>query len=81
MLRIIIELVPFGKEELKRTIGGMTIANDGTGDHEYGNYKYELFDANTTLHEPTKIKGTLKNHYRIQSVFKIVQAVLNKALH
>jgi len=75
MLRITIELVPFGKEEFKRTIGGINIINDGTGDTKYGNYKYELIDnlANSN-------KGELKGHNRFQNVFRLLQNVLNKAL-
>ncbi len=75
MLRITIELVPFGYEDMKRTIAGITIINNGTGTNEYGNYEYELVDD-----RGDSIKGKLKDHERDQSVFKIVQAVLNKAL-
>ena len=75
MLRITIELVPFGREAYKRTIGGMNIINDGTGDNDTGNYKYELMDD-----RGDSIKGKLKGHNRNQSVFRILKAVLNKAL-
>jgi hypothetical protein len=75
MLRITIELVPFGREAYKRTIAGINIINDGTGDVDIGNYKYELMDDHGD-----SIKGKLKGHNRQQSVFKILQAVLNKAL-
>jgi hypothetical protein len=47
MLRIKIELVPYGKEEWTRELGSIDIIND---------------------------------HNRLQSAFKILQAVLNKAL-
>ena len=75
MLRIKIELVPFGIESEARTIADMEIINDGTGNHRYGNYIYELWDANGD-----SIKGELKKHNRIQSAFRLIQAVLNKAL-
>lgn len=75
MLRITIELVPFGREAYKRTIAGLNIINDGTGNNDTGNYKYELFDD-----QGDSIKGKLIGHNRMQSVFKILQAVLNKAL-
>jgi len=75
MLRITIELVPHGKEEFKRTIGGINIINDGTGNTKYGNYKYELIDDLAD-----SIKGKLKDHNRFQSVYKLLQSVLNKAL-
>lgn len=38
MLRITIELVPWGDDFLARPIGGMIIANDGSGDLDEGNY-------------------------------------------
>lgn len=40
MLQVTIELWPFGQEEYKRVIGGLQIANDGTGTKEKGNYVY-----------------------------------------
>lgn len=80
MLRITIELVPYGNEDLAREIGQVKIINDGSGDHKYGNYTYELSDDTNTITNPTSIKGTLKEHYRLQSVFRLLQAVLNKAL-
>ena len=43
MLRVTIELVPLGREEGKRTIGVVEIANDGSGDRTTGNYDVRLF--------------------------------------
>lgn len=74
MLRITIDLVPFGHKELTRKLGEIEIINDGTGSPEVGNYIYRLFDADTS------IEGELKEHNRAQSVFKLLKAVLNKAL-
>ena len=38
MLKITVELLPYGREEGKRLLGAMLIANDGTGTPEVGNY-------------------------------------------
>jgi len=38
VIRCIIELLPCGSEERKRTIGIIEIANDATGTAEIGNY-------------------------------------------
>lgn len=38
MIRVTVELLPHGKEEGKRTLGVMLIANDATGNATYGNY-------------------------------------------
>jgi hypothetical protein len=44
MLRLILEIVPHGKEEDKKKIGEMVIINDSTGDNIIGNYIYEIKD-------------------------------------
>lgn len=74
MLRITIDLVPFGKEDLKREIGKIEIINDGTGDYKLGNYKYTIGDETGT------IKSKLKGHNRLQSVFHLLKSVLNKSI-
>lgn len=38
MLRCTIEIVPYGKENCKQTVGLIEIANDGTGTKAKGNY-------------------------------------------
>ena len=75
MLRIKIEVVPYGNEEWTRELGEVKIINDGSGSQLEGNYTYELSDD-----QATSIKGELKGHNRMQSAFKLLQAVLNKAL-
>lgn len=42
VLRCTIDLLPFGDESRKRTLGVVDIANDGTGTLERGNYKVVL---------------------------------------
>jgi len=42
MIRITVELVPFGFEQRKRIIGTATIVNDGSGTQTHGNYSYEF---------------------------------------
>lgn len=42
MLRVTIELLPFGSEERKRHLGTIDIANDGRGTRERGNYMVRL---------------------------------------
>lgn len=38
MLRLTLEIVPFGVEKLKKELGILEICNDGSGDEEVGNY-------------------------------------------
>jgi hypothetical protein len=74
MLRISIDLVPYGKKEFKREISSITIFNDGTGDALVGNYKYKLTD------DTGSITGKLKGHERDKSVFHLLKDVLNKSV-
>jgi hypothetical protein len=39
MIRVTVELVPHGREEHKRVLGRMVIANDGSGSPTAGNYE------------------------------------------
>lgn len=46
-LRVTIELVPHGNEDLAEKVFSLYIINDGSGSKEYGNYQYtseELID-------------------------------------
>lgn len=44
MIRVTVDLVPFGNEDRSHKIGEMVIANDGTGDSVKGNYGYAWKD-------------------------------------
>jgi len=46
MLRVRIELLPFGDESKVTEIATGTITNDRTGSFEFGNYKFEFLDGN-----------------------------------
>lgn len=42
MIRVTVEVVPFGVEQNAHTVGTVYIANDGTGDRDLGNYSVWL---------------------------------------
>lgn len=44
MLRVTIELVPFGVETQAKVLGRIGIVNDGSGDLAIGNYEVSLSD-------------------------------------
>lgn len=48
MLKITIELIPWGIESQAKTIGQMKIWNDATGTKSRGNYKFRIFRKNST---------------------------------
>ena len=81
MLLITVTLVPggFGPPE---ELGRMIIANDGTGDHEVGNYTVRLGRKgqveNRKIYEKPQRQGEVKGHRRLAlSVWNLV----GKALH
>jgi len=45
MIRVTVEIVPFGREDAKRVIGTAEIVNDNSGDREFGNYNSVVNDA------------------------------------
>jgi hypothetical protein len=70
MIKIIIELHPHGNAEKKVRLAEGIIANDLTGNPQYGNYYYEWSDKGDT------IRGTVKKHWRDQSVLALVKKAL-----
>lgn len=71
MIRVTVELVPFGDEARKKTIGIMNIANDGTGDIEIGHYEARLEDDRGT--EKTV---SVLNHIRQDGVWRLIRRAL-----
>lgn len=75
MLEIDVKLIPFGIKDREQIISKLTIWNDGTGDHEIGNYGYKIISD-----KAKKRKGSLKNFHRREGVLKLLQLVLEDAL-
>jgi hypothetical protein len=45
VIRVTVEIVPYGIEALRREIGRLEVANDATGDGVVDNYRWRLLDA------------------------------------
>lgn len=74
MLRVTVELVPWGIEEEKRTLKVLEIYNDGTGSKTKGNYGYRFKRTNGSVYRHGRIVG----HNRLsESVWNLVNKVLN----
>lgn len=71
MIKVTIELYPYGDSVTKRELTSFVIANDGTGDVDFGNYIFKR--KNQTAWEPS-----LQGWDRTQPVEKLVQAVIEK---
>ena len=46
MLRVTVELLPFGVESKRRTLGTVLITNDGSGSATSGNYDVKVLSSN-----------------------------------
>jgi hypothetical protein len=78
MLRVTVELVPFGFEERKRILGTIVIANDGTGTHSTGHYDVQQFAVNGRRMKRKRVE----NHARLKdSVWKLVAKALKAMGH
>lgn len=68
MIRITVEMVPWGFEDQKRVIGTAKIWNDCTGDRETGNYRYRLHRAGPTgkLERRVWKQGAVKDFPRMK---------------
>ena len=75
MLRVTIELIPFGNEDNKETIGEIIIINDATSKKrpEFGNYEVKLYQSTIS---PKFI--AIKNHKREDGYLKLLQKCINK---
>lgn len=72
MLRITVELVPFGEEENKRKIGEMIIINEGTHpDPERGNY---FVKVNSDTEQ--EIRFNLKDYNRAYGFWRLIQLAI-----
>ena len=72
MIKITVEVIPFGVEKWKKKVGEMTIANDGTGSGSRGNYKYNMSTKNRIWR-----KGRIEDFPRLScSVWNLIYRVL-----
>lgn len=61
MLRVTVELIPYGQEQWGRVIDVITIVNDGMGTPQVGNYTATTGDAEVKL-----------SHYREDGALQLV---------
>jgi len=74
MLRVTIELVPFGNEEDAQKIATMLIANDNTGTIKHGNYAY-AYDYSDRPDLPES--GVVTRYSRADGAWLLVKKILN----
>jgi hypothetical protein len=74
MLRIKIELVPFGIESGVRSLGEMKIVNDGTGGNATGNYNVTLFNKAGKKWKTGRVEGFKRREY---TAWRLLHLALN----
>jgi hypothetical protein len=72
MLKVRVEIFPFGDEFLKRILLEGKIWNDATGTPEVGNYKYTFTNSEKKI-----FNGKVKDHNRSEPVHHLLMNVLN----
>jgi len=77
MLEVKIDLVPYGVRDWTKQIGYVKIWNDATGNHDVGNYGFEVRDEDNTVIRTGEYKG----HKREDSVFHLLKDILNQEIN
>lgn len=70
MIKVIVELHPFGDESKKKVIEEFTIANDGSGSVDVGNYRATFLGGDTVI--------PIKGHIRRKGVLYLMKTALQK---
>ena len=74
MIRVRVDLVPFGNEDEAKEIGQLVLANDGYGNAFTGNYVFVYADNSGEEHE-----GSVKDFPRKQGIWKLISECLNSS--
>jgi len=72
MLKVIVELHPHGDSRRRKRIAELVIANDGTGDHEIGNYV--VMDRRPR--DAGLVLARVHGHQRLDGVWVLLKAAL-----
>lgn len=71
MIKVTIDLWPYGDKNSAKTISSFFIANDGTGDWSTGNYLFKKT-------EDAKWEPSVQGYPRVDGVEKLIQEVIAK---
>jgi len=82
MIRVTVELVPFGIEDQKITLTQATVWNDLSGTEKSGNYGYQLMTCSRKKDQPRHVykSGSIEGFPRLQkSVWWLLWYVMKDA--
>lgn len=74
MIRVRVDLIPFGNEDEVKEIGQLVLANDGSGDMFTGNYVFAYADNHGEEHE-----GSVKNFPRHLGFWQLIAECLTNS--
>jgi hypothetical protein len=81
MIEVTIKLVPFGQAQFTRTIGTITIFNDGTSkDPNIGNYTFIATTKHPVDNSDVKVVSKVFGHARKRNIFFLLLEVLKEAI-
>ncbi len=75
MIRVRVDLVPFGNEDQAKEIGQLVLANDGSGNEFTGNYVFVYADNSGTEYE-----GSVKDFPRRQGIWELLAECLSNSV-
>ena len=73
MIRVTVELVPYGVEDYKKVIARMKIVNNATGNKNFGNYNYEIMDEDGHI-----TSGIYSGFPRVLKVRELIKRILTR---
>lgn len=71
MIKVTVDLFPYGNVEKKREISSFYIANDGTGNSEVGNYLFKK-------KEEDPWEKSVQGHFRAYGIEYLIKQVLEQ---
>lgn len=86
MLRVTIELIPFGDEDFKKEVGQMEVWHESHFPDEEGGYRYgykldnvaPFIKGGELNKEVLPAKGEIWGHDRKKNVWSLIKSILNK---
>ena len=75
MIRVRVDLVPFGNEDKAKEIGQLILANDGSGNVFTGNYVFVYADNSGVEHE-----GSVKDFPRRMGIWELISECLSNSV-
>jgi hypothetical protein len=79
MLRITVELIPFGVESKAKKIGELVIANAGSHQFEYGNFNYEGYIQKDAWSGDPAMYCKIEGYDQSQSVWELIKQMITNA--